>query len=81
MPKLHGRSLMKVRYLNFRKNGTDMTGKEVEMDDDEARVLINSNIVVPVERQPEMETASIEPPENAMVKRVKKDAIKSSQRG
>jgi len=43
-----------------------MTGKEMEMTEDEARPLVISNIVVPV-----VETASVEPSENVMVKRAK----------
>lgn len=54
---------MKVRYGNYRIKGVNMAGKEVEMTEDEARPLIMSNIVV--------ETASVEPPENAMIKRAK----------
>ena len=56
---------MKVRYGNFRVKGEDMTGKEVEMTEDEARPLIASNIVT------QIETTSVEPPENAMLKRAK----------
>lgn len=55
---------MKVKYLAFRTGGIDMTGRTVEMDDEEAATLIKSNIVVPVETQ--VETASTEAPENAM---------------
>lgn len=52
---------MKVRYGNYRINGENMTGKEVEMTEDEARPLMASNIAV--------EVATAEPPENAMLKR------------
>ena len=54
---------MRVKYGNFRVKGEDMTGKEVEMTEDKARPLIASNIVV--------ETTSVEPSENAMLKRAK----------
>lgn len=57
---------MKYRYGSYRANGEDMTGKEMEMTEDEARPLVISNIVVPV-----VETASVEPSENVMVKRAK----------
>lgn len=59
---------MKVRYGSFRVKGEDFTGREVEMDDEEARVLIESNIVVPVEEPAIIESASLEPPETAMLK-------------
>jgi len=56
---------MKVIYGNFSIKGENMMGREVEMTEDEARPLIASNIVR------EIETTSIEPSENAMVKRAK----------
>jgi len=58
---------MKVRYGNYRKDGVDMTGKVVEMNDYEAVVLIASSIVLPV-GDDEIETTSLEMPENAMLK-------------
>ena len=57
---------MKYVYGNYRVKGVNMTGKEVEMTEDEARPLILSNIITPV-----IETASIEPTENAMRERAK----------
>lgn len=66
---------MKVRYGNYRVDGKDMTGKEVEMTEDEARPLIMSNIVI--------ETAHIEPTENAMLKRAKprrRNGVKTKDR-
>ncbi len=62
---------MKVRYLNYRIDGVEMTGKVVEKPEDEARILISSNIVVPVEGN-EIETATKEPRENAMIKKPKR---------
>ena len=66
---------MKVRYGNYRIKGEDMTGKEVEMTEDEARPLIMSNIVV--------ETASVEPSENTMLERAKprrRNGVKTKNR-
>jgi hypothetical protein len=62
---------MKVRYLNYRINGEEMTGKVFEMDIAQARILIESNIVVPVEESG-IETTSMEPAENTMLKLKKK---------
>jgi len=59
---------MKVKYQAFRKGGVDMTGKVIDMDDTEAAILIKSNIVVPVG---DIETTSIEPPSNMILKRAK----------
>ena len=56
---------MKVKYGDYRIKGENMMGKEVEMTEDEAMPLVMSNIVVPIE------TTSIEPSENAMLKRAK----------
>ena len=56
---------MKVRYGDYRIKGENMMGKEVEMTEDEAMPLVMSNIVVPIE------TTSVEPLENAMLKRAK----------
>ena len=58
---------MKVRYQAFRTGGVDMKGKVVDMDEAEAATLIKSNIVVPVV-EANIETATAEPPENAMIK-------------
>ena len=62
---------MKVRYGSYRANDEDMTGREVEMTEAEARPLLISNIVVKVE------TASVEPSRNAMLERVKPRRLKN----
>lgn len=58
---------MKVRYLNYRIDGVEMTGKIIDMEESQARILIESNIVVPVEES-EIETETIQSQENAMLK-------------
>jgi len=59
---------MRVKYKAWRERGMDMTGKIVEMDDAQAKILIRSNIVEEVAPEIEVETAMIRPPENAMLK-------------
>ena len=49
-----------------------MTGKVVDMEEGEARTLIRCNIVEAVPVEVEVETATIQPPENTMLKLNKK---------
>ncbi|HUT68665.1 MAG TPA: hypothetical protein VMW86_08995 [Dehalococcoidales bacterium] len=63
---------MRVKYKAWRAGGEDMTGRIVDMDDAEAETLIRCNIVEAVPVEVEVETATITPPENTMVKLNKK---------
>ena len=63
---------MKIKYKAWRAGGVDMTGRIVDMDDAEAMTLIKANIVEAVEPEIEVETTTVEPAENAMMKLKKK---------
>lgn len=71
---------IRVKYQAFRKEGVDLTGKIVDMDEAEAAPLIRSNIVVPVEVEVEAETAAVAPPENAMRPPPRRKHVAKSQR-
>lgn len=67
---------MRVRYKAWREKGRDMTGEIADMDDEQAKRLIEANIVVKVEPEVEVETAMVEAPENAILKLNKKAKAK-----
>jgi len=67
---------MRVKYKAWRAGGEDWTGRVVDMAEGEAETLIRCNIVEAVPVEVEVETATITPPENTMVRFTKKDKKK-----